>query len=763
MKKSFLLVVFSGLALLAYAQDVPALYTAVSGSVVYLQHEILLSSTDCTNPELWKRFEKLTKRPVLDAGWPLMSGSGFFLDNDGTILTNRHVLKIGDLKVVRRSAIQSMAKSLDKNFSSDFSPYERATMERDFEDMISKGRYSFDAMLGAQNLGAVTILTEADDNEPDLALVKAVGGPFRGIKLSSDSIIVPDLVGTEVFSFGYPLGSELEVLFQERTVTMNRGSISAFRRTELSLQHSAAISHGNSGGPLVNIEGLALGVNTAGLQEQEGNSLFYAIDVGKVREFLSKKGFGNLLLWNQRLPNIRNTNSNLKLNPLGEIECSSDVVLDLDKNVDVFLDGTKVGSGPVFLHLINPVSSLELHGQAGDFSAKLRLLSSMSGSSTLKPALVPQGIPVTINSNPSGASVIADGKNLGETPLNITLTADKYAIQLRKEGLWYEGIVAEIRAGQTNDFALTGQTAYPITLEDLPPDASVTLRLESKLGKATFKGNEKVSLPTGDWNLSVDGNDAFAGVVVSFQVRQEALTLDLAYPVTLENLPPDATLRFESKFGKATFKGNEKVSLPTGDWNLSIDGNDAFSGVTVPVQVRQEPVKLDLARFRRNAQLKIMGFDSRAKLWIDEIAYPNLTVNAVLLPVGVHTVFVWEDGLQPLDKVSVNVSSDNSSSLTWNRKPGHDVYSTWFTWGGAGGGAIGALLVGLGLYGSQNSVAMSQTHSYQHYVSYRTTANIEIVSGGVLLIGAVAAEVYALVQRNMYEVQRRYLASLESK
>ena len=108
---------------------------------------------------------------------------------------------------------------------------------------------------------------------------------------------------------------------------------------------------------MLNGNGLVLGVNTAGLQEQEGNSLFYAIDVGEVRNFLSKKGFDSLLLWNDRLTSIVTANANLKLNALGEIETSAELILDIDKNVDVILDGTKMEAGPQFLHLGSPVSS----------------------------------------------------------------------------------------------------------------------------------------------------------------------------------------------------------------------------------------------------------------------------------------------------------------------------------------------------------------------------------------------------------------------
>ena len=196
------------------------MYSAVSGSVVYLQHEINLNSADCTNPELWKRFEKLIKRPVLDAPWPLMAGSGFLVDSDGTIITNRHVVKISGLQVVRYIAIQSMAQTLDKNYGANFSADERSIMLKDFSAMITNGRYSFSAMLGIQKSGNVSILATAADDEPDLALVKVAVGPYRGLKLAANTAIGPAIVGTPVFSLGYPLGSELVDLFQQQNVTI---------------------------------------------------------------------------------------------------------------------------------------------------------------------------------------------------------------------------------------------------------------------------------------------------------------------------------------------------------------------------------------------------------------------------------------------------------------------------------------------------------------------------------------------------------------
>jgi hypothetical protein len=222
-------------------------------------------------------------------------------------------------------------------------------------------------------------------------------------------------------------------------------------------------------------------------------------------------------------------------------------------------------------------------------------------------------------------------------------------------------------------------------------------------------------------------------------------------------------LQFESKLGKIIFQESEKVTLPAGDWSLIIEGSDAFAGVTIPVQVQQGPVTVDRTPLRRTGSLRIVGFDSAAKLWIDDKLHPNPAMDKLQLPMGVHTVYVWEDGLQPLEKIGITVRGDGNSFVTWDRLRGHEVNSTIYGWSGIGGGALGSLLLGLGLIGSQNSVAVSLTSSYQEYVSFRNGANVAVGSGVVLMVGAAVVELIALSERNKYEVQRKYMTTMESK
>lgn len=626
MKRLIATLILTTIAALAFSQDGQALYGALSESVVYLQHGIRINSEDSTQAALWKRFEQLLKKPFLNEVIPVQSGSGFFVDDDGMIITNRHVVKLRSLDVVRYSEVQSLSAALDDYYASNFTAEERDAMKEDFKAMIEKGAYSFEAMLGAKNLGPVTVLAQSDaekEDEPDLALAKIEGGPYKGIKLASAEAIGPALAGSDVFSFGYPLGSYLDVLFKERTVTMNKGLVSAIRKTALGIQHSAAISHGNSGGPLVNKLGQVVGVNTASLQEREGNSLFYATDVQKIFDFLNQKGYAQLIKWNLRLP------------------------------------------------------------------------PSLPASSDLKSAQAPERLPLVIDSNPSGATVIADGKTLGTTPLKLVLSPDTYVIHLRQDNKWYTDIAAEVRAGQNNDLSFGSEIAYPVAFKALPAD-------------------------------------------------------------------PGAKAQFSSNRGKVSYAVGESVFLPKGAWTLNLSGSEAFDGVSVPFQV-QGDTTVDLSPFKKIGALKIAGLDPKAKLWIDDKPFPNTSGPTLQIPLGPHSVYVWEDWLQPMEKTTVNVRADGKSFVTWDRLFGHDASAAWLGWSGAGAGLAGAALAGLGYYYGQNSLIVVKTASYSDYTSQKTLANAEAFGGFILVGAALIVEAVALDHGKKLKAQRLQKASLEAQ
>ena len=103
------------------------------------------------------------------------------------------------------------------------------------------------------------------DDEVDLALLLV---RIRGLRPVGPIADFRDVnVGEPVVAIGHPLGLDY---------TVTSGIVSA-KRGGQELQTSAAISPGNSGGPLINKHGHVLGVNTRTIDPTEGQSLSFAI------------------------------------------------------------------------------------------------------------------------------------------------------------------------------------------------------------------------------------------------------------------------------------------------------------------------------------------------------------------------------------------------------------------------------------------------------------------------------------------------------
>lgn len=143
-----------------------------------------------------------------------VSGSGVFISDQGYILTNNHVVEDtqGDLNIILSDGSQMKAV------------------------IIGADRYS------------------------DLAVLKANGGVPAVATLGNSDVLNP---GASVIAIGSPLGDF------KNTVTV--GVVSATGRSidtgdgysiDNLIQTDAAINQGNSGGPLVNLAGEVIGINT---------------------------------------------------------------------------------------------------------------------------------------------------------------------------------------------------------------------------------------------------------------------------------------------------------------------------------------------------------------------------------------------------------------------------------------------------------------------------------------------------------------------
>jgi serine protease Do len=164
-------------------------------------------------------------------------GSGFVVDKDGYILTNRHVIEGADkIQVSMADGKRYDAKLVGKDARTDV------------------------ALLKIEPKGNLTVLNLGDSDQTDVGeWVMAVGNPFG---LSGNSVTVG------VVSFK---GRPLPLNTQANPVEM--------------IQTDASINPGNSGGPLLNTRGEVIGINTLiitqGLPQSAGVGFAVPINVAK--------------------------------------------------------------------------------------------------------------------------------------------------------------------------------------------------------------------------------------------------------------------------------------------------------------------------------------------------------------------------------------------------------------------------------------------------------------------------------------------------
>lgn len=106
-------------------------------------------------------------------------------------------------------------------------------------------------------------------------------------------------VGSAVYALGFPGAADyLSDLpaYKVEDITLTDGIINAVKQATNEgqsvtyLQMSAAISHGNSGGPLLDAGGKVLGINT--LQITDGNQIFAAVSVRHLKDLMTRCNVG---------------------------------------------------------------------------------------------------------------------------------------------------------------------------------------------------------------------------------------------------------------------------------------------------------------------------------------------------------------------------------------------------------------------------------------------------------------------------------------
>ena len=195
---------------------------------------------------------------------PISSGTGFFISNDGTMITNNHVIE-GCSQIV--------------------SIYENREIK---SSLINT------------------------DVKNDLAIIKSNIKPQKFYSISKKDA---DLLENVIIA-GYPLGKKIssEIKATSGTVT----ALAGYDNNYAEFQTDAALNSGNSGGPIINNNGEVVGVAVAKWQEEGVESFNFGIKSSTLITFLNSTNINYSEI----------VNKNMKKNDLIELIKSATVYLE---------------------------------------------------------------------------------------------------------------------------------------------------------------------------------------------------------------------------------------------------------------------------------------------------------------------------------------------------------------------------------------------------------------------------------------------------
>ncbi|MGI9079154.1 MAG: trypsin-like peptidase domain-containing protein [Gemmatimonadaceae bacterium] len=231
------------------------------------------------------------------------TGSGFFVDPQGYVLTNAHVvqpIKDGD-DLAREALLQVAVSQVAEESSLKTTPSNLARLEKALKKEGTIENFQREnhvvlqsgAMLRYEIKAYGAPLAEGQDLivGKDVAVLKVEtrNAPTLGLG-DSDKVAA----GATIRVLGYPGAAELHGLgkaYSTLEPTVTRGQVSARKESAdgiVFLQTDAAVSGGSSGGPALNEDGQVVGLLTFGSSRTQGFN--FLVPSNTVREFLRQAG-----------------------------------------------------------------------------------------------------------------------------------------------------------------------------------------------------------------------------------------------------------------------------------------------------------------------------------------------------------------------------------------------------------------------------------------------------------------------------------------
>ncbi len=247
-----------------------------------------------------------------------MIGSGFIVTPDGNVITNAHVVDENDEDTKKSFAEQAFQEIIEADKADVEKTMGRKLSEEEAKALTNANSWYFSQTLEVGNIQkdfSVVLGVSGDSGKIVPMVIPAtlvtMGNPIPGkdvaiLKLG-EKHVYPTIrvgddkamrVGDQVYVLGYPAITTFNPLISMESVseaTLTRGLVSARKNMKDGwevIQTDAAITHGNSGGPVMNDKGEVIGLATftsVDVQRgQEVQGMNFIVPTTIVSEFIDK-------------------------------------------------------------------------------------------------------------------------------------------------------------------------------------------------------------------------------------------------------------------------------------------------------------------------------------------------------------------------------------------------------------------------------------------------------------------------------------------
>jgi hypothetical protein len=259
------------------------------------------------------------------------TGTGWFMTPDGYIATNAHVvsdIQAGD-EAAKKSLYDALLKELDQAYGKELARMSQSQIRAvlDAIKLVDFEKRAYIVLPNGDKLDYEIKQYGKPGSGRDAAIIKVKTENAPTLPIADSSKVQ---VADQIVVIGYPGVADMKVLLDEKSqlqASVTDGAISSLKRAtsgEQILQISAPITHGNSGGPAMNMKGEVVGLATFG-NESEIQGFNFLVASATLKELIKDakvepKESDTIKAWKRGLDHYWKDEYSAAINDFQEVE-----------------------------------------------------------------------------------------------------------------------------------------------------------------------------------------------------------------------------------------------------------------------------------------------------------------------------------------------------------------------------------------------------------------------------------------------------------